>query len=92
MMIKQKYDFNFYDLDEYSPVFKVSGQNYQVNIKSKGGQSFISSFEGDQLDKFTNSFALMHNDLEKFRYMDKAVKTIIKIVKIYTNLMFQMAK
>lgn len=74
----KKYSFNFFDLDEFSPVFKVSGSDYQVNIKSKGGQNFISEFEGEELDKFTNSMAFLHGDLEKFRYMDKALKTIIK--------------
>jgi hypothetical protein len=74
----EEFRFNFFDLDEYSPVFKVDGSGYEINVKSKNKLDYVAEFENEAFSRYTNSIDLFNTNLEKVRNSDKAIKTIIK--------------
>ena len=73
-----QYAFNLFDFDEYSPIQKVNKDGYEIKIKTKGGLNYITELNEKNGQKFSNDLNLFSNNLEKVRYIDKAVKTIIK--------------
>lgn len=66
--------FYLSDLDPEALRFSTRGKSIQVTLETENSQKFISFFEGDTFDEYTEEMVLSMNEVDQVRRFIEAVK------------------
>ncbi|MGW8314139.1 MAG: hypothetical protein ACWGNV_00955 [Bacteroidales bacterium] len=66
--------FYLSDLDPEALQFKARGKSIQVTMETAHSQKFISSYEGDVFDEYTQEMVLTMNEVDQARQLIDAVR------------------